>query len=171
MNELNHYLRPRPRHRGLALAACGVLLAFGIVLGMDGYRQHQLAQASQQRIERIRAEQALKPPVKLKPSEQEDQKRWAALKVERGFNWTPLFAAIERASSPDIELLEFQPEKESLRILLQGEARNQQALTAFLEALAQQQVFRNVHLTHQQKKTRDRLETVEFEIHAAISLM
>lgn len=169
MNDLSRYLKPRPQYGSVVLCCSAALLGIAAWLGTEAYYQGQFAQQTAQRIERLRAAQAVKPVPKLKPGEQEDQKRWAALKAERGFAWAPLFAAIERASSADIELLEFQPEKESLRISLQGEARNQQALTAFLAALAQQPVFKNVHLTHQQKKARDRLETVEFEIHAAIA--
>ncbi len=71
--------------------------------------------------------------------------------------------------SPDIELLEFQPQKENLRISLQGQARNQQALTLFLEALARQAALKTVHLVHQEKVVRERMETVEFEIHASIA--
>jgi hypothetical protein len=169
MIDLSHYMKPRARNIAPVLCCCLAACGIGTWCAVQAYQQHQLSTRATLLYDAMRAAQVVPPPPKLKPGEQEDQKRWAALQHERAFVWPPLFAAIERASSPDIELLEFQPDKESLSLSLQGEARSQQALVDFLAALARQAVLKNVHLTHQQKKQRDRLETVEFEIHALIS--
>lgn len=150
------------------LGGSALLLALAVWFGVLAVQEHEQAVLTAQRVERARAARVMKPAPKLTTGEQEVLKRWAALNAERSFSWTPIFSAVERAASPDIELLEFQPEKEQRRISLLGEARNQHALTVFLEALARQAVLRNVHLTHQEKRTRDRLDTMQFEISAAI---
>lgn len=169
MDDLSSLLRPRPRRMWMPLGAAALSLTLAAWLGTLAYQEHEEAMLTARRVERARTARAVRPPPKLRPGEQEEQKRWAALNAERAFAWAPVFAAVERAASPEVELLEFQPEKEQRRISLQGEARNREALTAFLQALARQPVFRNVHLRHQEKRTRDRLETVQFEISAAIA--
>ncbi len=100
--------------------------------------------------------------------EQEALKRWAQLKIEREFPWPPVFLAVERVASPDIELLEFKPDKINRRIALRGEARNRKALIVYLGALAAQTGLSNVYLTHQQTVARDTLETIAFEIKATL---
>jgi len=132
------------------------------------YRQHGVVEAVALRVDQLRAAQLERPAPKLSLSDRELQKRWASLKTERDFAWDPLFTAIERSSSPEIELQSFDPDKPSGQLTMSGEAKNQQALVAFLDALARQPLFLNVHLTHQQKKVRDRLETVTFELKASL---
>lgn len=99
----------------------------------------------------------------------EEQKKWTTLRAEREFSWPEVFAAVEKAGSPDIELLAFKPDKGNRTVLLGGEARDQKALLGFLDALAGQSNLKNVHLTLQQRKKRERLETVVFEIKAQIA--
>jgi hypothetical protein len=101
--------------------------------------------------------------------EQEALKRWAQLKIEREFPWPPVFLAVERVASPDIELLEFKPDKINRRIALRGEARNRKALIVYLGALAAQTGLSNVYLTHQQTVARDTLETIAFEMIATFT--
>lgn len=169
MDDLSFLLRPRPRRMWMSLGAAALLLTLAAWLGTLASLEHEEARQTAQRVERVRAARAARPPLKFTPGEQEMQRRWAALSAERAFSWAPIFSAVERAASPDVELLEFQPEKEQRRISLQGEARTREALTAFLAALSRQPVFRNVHLTHQEKQVHDRLETVQFEISAVIA--
>ena len=79
-----------------------------------------------------------------------------------------MFAALEAVGNPDIELLEFQPDKSGQTVLLRGEAKDTNSLIAFVDELATQPAFMRVHLTHQKMKRRDRLVTVVFEVKAGI---
>lgn len=167
MDDLSFLLRARPRRTWLPLLVSALLMALTVWLGWWAYREHEEARLNMLRIERMRAAHALPPPT-LTSAEQEAQKRWLALTAERAFSWSPIFTAVERAASPEIELLEFRPAKEQRSISLQGEARSRESLTAFLDALSRQPILRNVHLIHQVKLRHDRLETVQFEINAAI---
>lgn len=169
MVQLNYYLRPPTRIlRGL-LAGCVVagLLAAG--LGFQASTLRTTAIRAELRGDQLSRLQAVKPVVKKSQGAQEEQKRWASLRAERDFSWAAVFAAVEKAGSADIELLAFKPDKGNRTVLLGGEARDQKALMGFLDALAEQPNLKNVHLTLQQRKKRERIETVVFEVKAGIS--
>lgn len=169
MDQLSHYLRPPTRIlRTLVLAiAVAGLLAAGLCLQASKIRM--TAADAELRVDQLSALQAVKPVAKKSQGALEEQKKWAALGAERDFAWPEVFAAVEKAGSADIELLAFKPEKGTRMVLLGGEARDRKALMGFLDALAEQPTLKNVHLTLQQRKKRERLETVVFEIRANIS--
>ncbi len=99
----------------------------------------------------------------------EQQKRWADLDIERKFPWDRLFLAVEKSVSDDVELHELIPDKTSRQLFLRGEVRDRAALISLIDALAAQPMLVNGHLTRMDRKKRDRLETVEFEIKARLS--
>lgn len=167
LNPMNALLRPRLRYGtwlvalaiGLVSTACYLLIASeDFSRSTDSLRQQTAA---------LQAPRYVPPPPSR--SELEMNKRWEALALERGFRWYPLFVAIENASMDDVELFEFEPDKAGRTLTLRGEARTMDALIAYLDQLAKQAPFRSVHLTHQQKKARDSLAVVSFEVQAALN--
>lgn len=168
MDIIPHYLRPPIRQSRPLWFAIITAAGISLALGAQAYQQYQRAEQATLRNQELLAAKA-QTIVPLPSSVDLDkQKRWAALKVERDFAWEPLFHAVEQAANSDIELLEFQPEKNSRHMTLRGEARDRKALTTFIAALAAPRSLGNVHLVHQQTMTRDRLETVSFEIKATL---
>lgn len=169
MDQLSHYLRPPTRIlRTLVIAiAVAGLLAAGLCF--QALKMRTAAADAELRADQLSALRTVKPVAKKSQGAIEEQKRWAALGLERDFSWPEVFAAVEKAGSEEIELLAFKPDKGNRLVLLGGEARDQKALMGFLDALAEQPTLRNVHLTLQQRKKRERLETVVFEIRAHIS--
>lgn len=168
MHKLRHYLKPRPRHRGaIWLVSIGMFVAAGI-LALQAWEAHQASIRIEGAIEQRR--EALRPKPVLEPTraELDTQQRWAKVDSERSFAWYPVFLAIEQASSDDIELLEFAPEKPSKRLMLRGEARDKAALFAYLESLSAQPAFRQVYLTQQKTKINGALTTVSFELNAQL---
>ncbi|MES2069872.1 MAG: PilN domain-containing protein [Pseudomonadota bacterium] len=164
--DLLRYLQPRPRHSWRLWTIVVLLLALVGWIGFATYKESQDTDHIFARIDKLRVAQQKSIIPAPTPQEEADAKKWAELRIERGFDWELIFSAVERATRADIELLEFQPDKSSHTITLGGEAKNQKALVTFLTALASQPGFHNVHLTHQQAVVRDRLETVSFEIKA-----
>ncbi|MDQ1813296.1 hypothetical protein RBA41_08270 [Massilia sp. CCM 9210] len=168
MNSMTHYLFPAVRlsWRLLGFAAGIVLLTAYLMLQC----QELSEQARQMEVlgDRLGAAQIHRPVPKKSKTAQEEQKRWAALKAEREFSWQFVFAAVEEAGSDDVELLELLPDKAGRRIVLRGEARDQVSLLAFIDALDEQEALDKVHLTHQIKKKRERLETISFEVKASM---
>ncbi|MBJ7311489.1 PilN domain-containing protein [Rugamonas sp. CCM 8940] len=165
---MHNYLKPRPRFVVLLVGAALVLGILAIYAAAMAVGRHTQADAIVQQAERLRVAQVVKPTPVPSRTELEEQKRWAVFKLERDFSWAPLFNALQVAGNPNIELLEFQPDKAGGRVMLRGEARDEEALIAFMETLAAQPLLRNVHLSHRKIKRRDRLVTVAFEIKAAM---
>lgn len=168
MVPLEYYLRPPKRtlpHLMLATGLVGILAA---ILSFQALRLRDVAVLAEGRGDRLRAAIAIRPVEKKSAAMLEDQKKWAALNDERDFDWASVFAAVERAASADVELLVFKPDKGNRQVVLGGEARDQKSLMVFLDTLSAQPTLRHVHLAYQQRKKRERLETVVFEIKAGI---
>jgi Tfp pilus assembly protein PilN len=162
------YLMPRRRHVWRWWGLLVLLLAAIVGLGWRAWQDYAQTARLKARLERLQDTQAkLHPPPPDKLAD-ETAKKWAALQAERGFAWEPLFRAVERSTGPGVELLEFQPDKATRTVSLSGEAKDQRALIAFLNALAAQSILRNVYLAHQQVVAHDRLETISFEIKATL---
>lgn len=165
---LAHYLKPRVRYATQFYLVAIVLTAMTIFLGVKTYQKNETATQSTLKIDQLRVSLQPKVVPKMSRAQEDDQKRWDALKVEREFAWKPLFLALERAGNNNIELLEFHPDKASKRVILRGEAMDHQALMTFLEKLESQPTLKNVHLTHQENVARERLVTITFEIKATL---
>ncbi|MBA5689971.1 hypothetical protein [Rugamonas apoptosis] len=170
MDQLSAYLKPRNRHARSMMGMSVVTLGTSLWLAWQAHGLYIEAAATDERAQRLRL-LAAATPVAAAPTraEQEEQKRWAALQTERALSWTPLFLALESIGNPDIELLELHPDKVSGQVLLRGEARNEEALTDFLEAMSAQSMFVRAHLTHRKAKKRGELVTIAFEAKAMLS--
>ena len=163
------YLRPRSRHVWSGFAGAAVIACGGVCLAWLAAERHTAALTMSRDIAALRAASARKPAPIASKAEADQRKSWGQLKAERDFSWSPLFDALERAGNADIELLEFHPDKPSSTVVLRGEARDEAALLDFIEALSQNPVLQNVHLSHRKNRKRDRLETVSFELKAGIA--
>lgn len=169
METMTRYLSPRLRGASLLLGCAVVLMALGAWLAFLAHERHEVRIAAQLQLAALRAAHVKKPVSEPTKAETETAKRWAALLAERDFRWAPLFAALENAGNPDIELLEFQPDKANRRVSLRGEARDEAALQAFLASLAGQGALQRPHLVHEKIRQRDRLSTIAFEIKAGLA--
>jgi Tfp pilus assembly protein PilN len=168
MNTPVNYLLPRaPRSHVLWMLVLAFLAATAGLVHL-GLQQTQLIELLTNQNNAM--ETAQRKVVAPKPSadDAERQRHWTAMRAERGFPWASVFDAVERADRSNIELLEFRPEKANRNIILRGEARDREALTAYLEALADQPGLRRLHLQHLQTTKREKFSTVAFEIKASI---
>lgn len=169
MNQLRHYLTPPVRPPYFLWVGSGIAFVLAGAMVFKAVEMHRQTALVEARIVEAERSRVIKPVPKKTPRMLEEERQWKALQAERQFAWSRLFATIERASGKDVELLAFKPEKGNRRLQLHGEARDHAALLAFIEVLAQQPALENVHLTLQQNKKRDRLETIAFEISAGIA--
>ncbi|AVR95257.1 hypothetical protein [Pseudoduganella armeniaca] len=168
MRRTEDLLAPRPRHRALAWLLAGALAAAAVQVAADAWSQLQLADHERTVLERLRVAAHRPPPAAPSREEKDQAKRWAALQVERGFRWYPVFQGLEKASSDDIELLEFAPDKVNRTFVLHGEARDVSALLAYVAQLSAQPAFVDVYLSHQKVTRRDALATQAFEIRGRV---
>ncbi|MES2125711.1 MAG: hypothetical protein V4463_00420 [Pseudomonadota bacterium] len=152
MSAFDRYLRPRSE-RPIWLSAATVLCAISATwLSAVAYQNHSAAQETLVQVDLLKSRQAALASAKPSQTEAAGKKAWITFLLERDFAWTRVFNAVERVASPDIELLDFQPEKTIRVLVLRGEAKNREALSAFANALAAQKVFANVHLVRQETR-------------------
>jgi hypothetical protein len=170
MSDPSRYLIPRARAHALLWLMPVVFagLAGAALVSLEGSsdRLHRLADKNVT-LERIRSDGAAPVP-KPKPAEAERLRHWTEMHADRDFPWARVFQAVEGADRNTIELLEFRPDKRNRRIVLRGEAKDRDALVAYIQALSEQPGLEQVHLLHMQGKLREKLETVEFEIKASM---
>lgn len=169
MDHMVNYLKPAARHTARLVLIALALLAASIWLALLARTEHDKAGAWSAQEKTLRSANRPKPAPALSKAQIDDLKRWNALKVERSFNWEPVFVAVERAGNADIELLAFQPDKSARQLVLRGEAKDGLAVVEFIERLGRQKVLADVHLTRQKNMPRVRMTTVAFEIKATLT--
>lgn len=161
-------LRPRPRLRWLAWLAAAISVGAATWLCVQLQQQAERAERLGTEAQVLRSRLTRRPAPPPSRAVLEERRRWDSLAGERAFNWYPVFRGLEQASSADIELLEFLPDKANRRITLHGEARDMAALTAYMQALGQQQPFADVYLARQKNLSRAGLSLLSFELRARI---
>lgn len=168
MDDLSHYLRPVSRHAWAGWVLSLLLVVSTVLLALETHRLHALALDQTERLD-ARARAGRVPPTP-KPSraELETRRHWEALRHERNFSWYPLFAALEHATSTDIALLEFLPDKKARTLTLRGSARTLDALTAYLGVLADAPAFEEVYLSHQKRVQLGTSSVIGFEVRMRI---
>jgi len=168
MDDLSRYLKPSPRH-GWAWWLFACLLLAGSAWGaLEAVRLHELSVAETARLDALERANRAPPPPKPTRAQLETARQWAVLRQERGFSWYPIFAALERATTSDIALLEFVPDKSARTLALRGSARTLEALTGYLDALAGESAFHEVYLTNQKNIRQGDLTVIGFEIRMQI---
>ena len=165
MTDHSEYLFPRRPGGWLCLIAVLCIVA-AAALGLESMN----AWKDISRTRTLASQLSAPKPELPKPtrSELDMQARWMALRHEREFRWYPVFSSLEGASSEDIELLEFQPEKGSGQVTLRGEARTVEALFDYVQRLSEQPALASAVLLRQKKKQRDALTVVSFEVQATL---
>lgn len=105
---------------------------------------------------------------RARPVSKEHLDQWILLQRERNVDWDGIFQIIEDAATEDIGLLEFAPDKQTRRIILRGEAKNNAGLVAYLDALTDHPKLRDVRLVRRELVEREKVVTVEFQAEAAL---
>jgi hypothetical protein len=168
MRDLKSYLRSTAKYPLLLWLIAALALVVSIGLCWLAFQQHRSIEQGAARNNKLLALQATTNLPVLSQADQINLKRWSQLTMERDFPWPAIFTAVEKAASPEIELLQFRPDKPNRSIALSGEAKNHKALVIYLSALAAQPALKNVYLLHLQTVQRGTLETIAFEIRATL---
>ena len=167
--EYQALMRPRPRTQAwLWLFVIGMAVSAAWVAN-KALQAAEDTRRSEAILAKARLQRRSIPTPKPTREEVERTKRWDAMKAERSYSWYPLFRALEQANNQDIELLEFIPDKVGGKLILRGEARSVEALSAYLTSLAEQKGFNGVYLAHQKNVTRNSLVVLAFEIRTDVA--
>jgi len=157
-------LRPRARFRPLGYAIAVVVALGGGTLGYAAYMAHQEAAAITRSNAQLRTRQAAASQ-EPSPKDLELRRQWTVLQQERAYPWAKVFRAVEHVADPEIELLEFRPDRRAGSLILKGEGRTSESVMRFLERLQDDPTFSRVYLVHTASVERGRLITREFELH------
>lgn len=158
---------PRRRSAKLYLGAA-VLAVMSGICGYDAYLTNSAEQTVIARIGHEQSRQLASIPMKPSRTDFEQRKQFEQVSLERDFDWNGVFFALQRANHPEIELLEFRPEKRQRVMILRGEAKSVLALAEYLGKMNQQRIFRRVYLTRQDLRSHGAVETVGFEMRAEL---
>jgi hypothetical protein len=156
-------LRPRAPRRILGFLAAFVLALAAMVVGRIAYMAHQEVTRLAQSNEDLRTKRASARP---EPSQKELEllHQWTVLEQERAYPWAKVFRAVEHVADPEIELLEFRPDRRAGTLVLKGEGRTSESVMRYLERLQEDPTFSRVYLAHTASVDRGRLVTRSFEL-------
>lgn len=168
MERMEVYLAPSPRHVAQWWLAAGVAFALAAYCSSALYWQYGELVQREKELAQLHRLRHVSPPAAPSRSDLDIRKRWEDLQRELDFSWYPIFAALENASSQQIALLEFVPDKAANRMILRGNAKNIEELSVYLDALGAQEGFRDVHLAHQKAVQQTGGAAIFFEIRMRI---
>lgn len=78
--------------------------------------------------------------------------------------WEALFDSLEYAVSKEVALLSVQPNVANQTLRVNGEAKNLEALTNFVEAIEREEVFENAHLLNYKVKQENPYRPIAFSL-------
>ena len=156
-------IRPRKRGQWVWYSTMAATWLAAGAIGWDVLSVQSAVDALALNNEELQKVQAAARP---QPSreEQEVQRKWRALQQERAFPWAQVFRAVERANDPEIELLEFNPDRRQSTIVLKGEGKSAESVMRYLELLQAEPTFSQVYLSHTVNVEHGRLLTRSLEI-------
>ena len=161
------YLAPPRRAAWPGALLLAVALALGSYLGV---RYHEARQA----LVRLETESGLlspeRRPVRVLPRERLQSESKAAEAVVRQLTvpWAGLVAAREKASTRDTALLQLQPDADQRRLRLTAEARNREAMFAYVQRLESSPALAEVHLVSHQVQNEDPQHPIQFSLQATL---
>jgi Tfp pilus assembly protein PilN len=161
------YVAPvrRPVWPGLVVLAVSIA-ATGVLLVR--YRD------ARQEVVRLQTESGLIAPqrgaVRAVPKERlEDEAKNAASVVRQlTLPWAALIGTLEQAATREVAILQLQPDAEQRLLRLSAEARDREAMFAYLRRLGAAQGLAEVHLVSHQIQLDDPQRPIQFTVQATI---
>jgi len=162
--ELDYVAAPR-RARALGIAV------LAIALGVAGLLLHRYSQVKLE-VARIDAGQDLlageRRPAAARKSLDDEIKSAETVVRQLALPWAAMVQAVEGASSPDVALLQMQPDAQQRQLRLTAEARSEKAMLGYLERLAAAQVLADVHLASHQVMLEEPRRPIQFTVLARL---
>lgn len=161
------YLAPARRAGWPGLVVLALALALGAWLGAR-YGE------ARREIVRLETESGLMSPehrpVRALPRERLEARTKAAEAVVRQLTvpWGALIGALEQSSTRDVALLQLQPDADQRQLRLTAEARDREAMFAYLRRLESAPALAEVHLVSHQVQNEDPQRPIQFAVQAAL---
>lgn len=141
------YQRRRANYPARVLLVVGCLAAAAASYG--AWTQAQSNSALEEKLARLehqRPEQPERSGDKANPALASELREAHVLEAALNRRWSELFQAIEQVKNADIALLSLEPDADKGSLLVTAEARNYDAMLAYLQRLEQTSVLRNALL-------------------------
>jgi Tfp pilus assembly protein PilN len=164
--ELDYVAPPRRRRwPGFAVLALSLAVAAGVV---GRYRDARAELAA------LEAAQGLvnvdRAPVKSIPRERLDEETKMVNEVVRqlGLPWARMIAAVEKASTGDVVVLQLQPEAQQRLLRLSAEAKSREAMLAYVRRLGQDRALADVYLVRHEVRLDRPGRPIQFAVQATL---
>lgn len=153
----------RPRWIGWLVLAASLLVACEMFLRL---------REAQERIARVDAVQALvgdPRPARVLPRAQLEEQIKDAQAVLRqlALPWGQLVESLESASTPDVAVLQVQPDAHSRVLRVTAEAKGEDTMFRYLRRLGAAEGFSDVHLVSHQVREDDPRRPLQFSVQAS----
>ena len=162
------FIAPRRRQRWLGYG----LLAVSLVVAGDLVVRYRDAQTEVERIEAAKgllATERRAPKAVPKARLDEQIKNAEAVVRQLTLPWAALIHALEEAATPDVAILQLQPEAQQRQVRITAEARHQEAMIAYLRRLAGARALYNVHLVSHEVQLDHPQRPIQFAVQAGFT--
>jgi hypothetical protein len=160
------YIAPRRRAPwlGLGVLALGIAAAAYLV---ERYRDGQLELARIEAIQGLFGAERRPARTASKERLEDDFKHVESVVQQLALPWAPLIQAVEAAGSDEVAVLQMQPEAQQRRLRLTAEAKNHDAMLAYLRRLGDTKTLHEVHLVSHQVQLDNPQRPVQFALQAS----
>jgi hypothetical protein len=158
-------LARRPRWPGVAVLALSLVVAAGAV-GRYRDAQNELA-ALEAAAGLVNADRA---SAKAIPRERIDEEAKIVNEVVRqlGLPWATMIAAVEKASTGEVVVMQLQPDAQQRLLRLTAEAKTRQAMLQYVRRLGQDAALAEVHLVRDEVRLDQPGRPIQFGVQAAL---
>jgi hypothetical protein len=163
--ELDYVAFPRrARWPGIAVLALSLAVAAGVV---GRYRD---ARAELAALEAAHGLIDVDRAVKSIPRERLDEEAKMVNEVVRqlGLPWARMIAAVEKASTGDVVVLQLQPEAQQRLLRLTAEAKSREAMLRYVRRLGEDRSLGDVYLVRHEVKLDQPGRPIQFAVQAAL---
>jgi Tfp pilus assembly protein PilN len=146
-----------------------VLLAVSVAATAGMFERYQSAGLAIQRLDAADLVAMRQRP--QAPRKALDEKSMQAALRQLALPWAGIIQAAERAASPDVGVLQLQPEPQQKLLRITAEARNRDAMFKYLRSLSRAQGFSRVHLLSHEVQLEDPQKPIRFSAQASFGAM
>jgi hypothetical protein len=161
------YIAPPRRSRAAGIAV------LAIALGVAGFLVQRYSEVKVE-IGRIDAAHDMlaggerRPAAVARKTIDEEIKGAEAVVRQLALPWAAMVQAVEGASSPEVALLQMQPDAQQRQLRLTAEARSEKAMLAYLERLAAAPVLGDVYIASHQVMLEEPRRPIQFTVLARL---
>ena len=155
----------RARWPGIAVLAVSLVVAGGVVARhRDAQRDLATLEAAQGLVDTDRAR------TKAIPRERLDEEAKMVNEVVRqlGLPWARMIAAVEKAATGDVVVLQLQPEAQQRVLRLTAEAKSRDAMVRYVRRLGEDRSLAEVHLVRHEVRLDQPGQPIQFAVQASL---